>query len=285
MRAIIIPETETHVIRSQYVDQNYWAQVSRPPVSEENHDFHPVIYMTDGNMFFEAVRTMSLFMQTSGEVPPHYLVAINYPGPTEVSGLMLRNRDLMPPYAREVLWDHAMQMGENAPFDGILPFKPGSDATTASDFMNFIEHELITLIEEQYLADPGDRTFFGYSLGGSFGLHMLFEKPELFQRYIIGSPVTSFRGTDFALEEVKCGVNRLLEHELFMSVGEPEEMDPAYLDYNLVSGFKRLLGFLKSHTPDELSITDVVYPGETHATAWLAAFRDGLRAVFKKTMS
>ena len=43
-------------------------------------------------------------------------------------------------------------------------------------------------IENNYRIDTTDRCFCGHSFGGLLGSHILIEQPELFNRYIIGSP-------------------------------------------------------------------------------------------------
>ncbi len=63
--------------------------------------------------------------------------------------------------------------------------EPGSGQ--AARFLELIEGELIPEIERRYRTIP-DRTLIGYSLGGLFGTYVLFHRPGIFQRYVLGSP-------------------------------------------------------------------------------------------------
>jgi pimeloyl-ACP methyl ester carboxylesterase len=59
-----------------------------------------------------------------------------------------------------------------------------------------------------------DRTLWGYSLGGIFALYTLFQKPNLFQRYII---VDGFDEKYFELEKIYASQHTDLPIRLFIS--------------------------------------------------------------------
>ena len=58
----------------------------------------------------------------------------------------------------------------------------------ADAFLNFITDTLIPHIEQHYDVTSHQRYFFGHSFGGLFGLYILFNRPKLFQHYVIASP-------------------------------------------------------------------------------------------------
>ena len=55
-------------------------------------------------------------------------------------------------------------------------------------FLHFLQEELIPEIELEYRTMPY-RILVGYSRGGSFALHAMLEKPDLFQAFITIDPV------------------------------------------------------------------------------------------------
>ena len=70
-----------------------------------------------------------------------------------------------------------------------IPQAPGAKKNGgAANFLRFIREELQPFIDKEYPTIPSDRGYFGDSLGGLFGLYALFNEPETFNRYIIGSP-------------------------------------------------------------------------------------------------
>ena len=57
----------------------------------------------------------------------------------------------------------------------------------ASKFLKFILDEFIPHISSNYLTDPVERVFYGYSLGGLFGPYTLFHSPETLSKFLIGN--------------------------------------------------------------------------------------------------
>jgi len=80
-----------------------------------------------------------------------------------------RSRDLTPTNSN---FDSMGQKTDKQPTSGGGP-----------KFLEFLEIELIPLIESQYRTRPS-RTFVGHSLGGLTVLHSLLTQPDLFQNYI-----------------------------------------------------------------------------------------------------
>jgi pimeloyl-ACP methyl ester carboxylesterase len=111
-------------------------------------------------------------------------------------GANMRNRDLLP-----------------FPFPGIA-IPPGG-----AQFLKFIEKELIPFVEANFRTVAGDRTLWGYSFGGIFALYALFEKPGLFQRYII---VHGFHEKFIEVEETYASRCTDLPARVFLA-GPPDE--------------------------------------------------------------
>lgn len=54
--------------------------------------------------------------------------------------------------------------------------------------LQFIRKDVISYVESHYRTQPDHRTYFGYSMGGSFGAYILMTQPDAFKNYILGSP-------------------------------------------------------------------------------------------------
>lgn len=96
----------------------------------------------------------------------------------------------------------------------------------ALNHLNFIQNDVIKYIEEKYRTKPNSRTYFGYSLGGTFGAYILLTQPSTFKNYILGSPETLLDDSfiynyDFnTVPEIHD-----VEINIFISTGELERED------------------------------------------------------------
>ena len=281
------PSVETHFIRSHHVDQVFKIQVMCPARHRTEESRFPVVYATDGNLMFDALKGISHSIQTpERDVPRFILVGIGYPSDMPFAGTLLRARDLTFPQYPD--------LGTERPsVDGTLAAVEGTkDFYGAEDFQRFIECELIPVVDQQYETIPGDRTYFGHSAGGGFGLFTLFEKSDLFKSYIVSSPGVTYHGVtpagiryenyDFMLSiarEFIASGKSLDGVKLYLSVGTAEEFEPALTEWRLTSSFYRLANLLKGAGIEGLELTTEAIEGETHATAWPIAFIHGLKAV------
>jgi uncharacterized protein len=285
------PAVETHLIRSHFVSQVFKIQVMRPPQKRGRAQRLPVVYITDGNVAFDVLKGISWAMQGSErESPPFILVAIGYPSDSPCAGSLLRGRDFAFPGCPNYL-DGLEVLRE---WDGILaPDQGAKSFCGAEDFQRFIGKELIPFIDEKCDTVPGDRTYFGHSMGGSFGLFTLFTATPLFRNYVISSPAVSYHGTtpngthyenhDFLLERAReflAAAKSLYGMRLYMSVGTEEQFEPLIANWQFVSSFYRIVALIRGATVPGLTLMTEALSGETHTTAWPIAFMHGVGAVF-----
>ncbi len=248
----------------------------------------PVLYCTDGNFAFDALKGISYSLQKSGrDLPPFIVVGIGYPDECPLAGAVLRARDLtFPGYPRLSI--------DPPPVDGVLLAAEGTrNFHGAEDFQKFIELELIPLIDARYPTTPDARTYFGHSAGGGFGLYTLFTRSELFRNYIISSPGLIYHGEssaavryedyDFVLQDARLFIasgKRLDGVNVHMSVGSEEEFEPGLAQWRLTSSFYRMTALLNGASIPGLRLMTEVFPGETHMSVWPMAFIHGVQAVF-----
>jgi predicted alpha/beta superfamily hydrolase len=145
------------------------------------------------------------------------------------------------------------------------PVKTGG----APEFLDFIERELIPFVSANYACDNQIRMLGGYSFGGLFGLYALFHKPELFQKYFIGSPSIHYgEEITFTYEESYASQHEDLYAEVFMSAGGLEQQTSAHV--------LQMEKLLNSRTYPHLTVKTALFEGESHVSCYPAALSRGL---------
>lgn len=145
-------------------------------------------------------------------------------------------------------------------------------AGQASNHLNFVYNDVIPYVENNYRAEPGDRTYFGYSLGGLFGAYVLLARPDTFKHYILGSPALSQRSAKYIseLEAKTASRQREMSANVFVSIGqlEEDEMDPT----------ERFVSVLQRRSEAGLTLSGLeIIEGSDHGTAFPETVIRGVR--------
>ena len=278
-------------ITSEEIGQSYRIKVASPSrrLTQEGGAY-PVVYLLDSDMSFDMVRQILENLAMAREVPPTILVGVGYPGGLS-EALVDRDRD----YTPTVDEDYARLMGE---WRGQLGQVGG-----ASEFLTFLENDLMPAIERRYPADPEDATVVGHSFGGLLALFALLESPSMFERYLASSPALWWDDDYlFARESAFATDHSRLPVRLFVSAGgwESWEKDQEFLDSSRGPERERLQRF-RSLLQDSMGLSEyvesfaqrlerrrlrdlqlrwVVFPEETHASVTPAAISRGVRYLF-----
>lgn len=263
--------TEQRQLYSKLNNQEYEIYISLPDNYVQGDSTYPVLYLTDANQYFGLIADITRNLQWGSEMPETIIVGIGYPisafkTDDERWGKWLawRMRDLSP--------TNTAQLDKDFGTDNI---KSGG----ASVFLQFMEQELFPFVEKNYRAKSQERTFVGFSLGGLFGLYSLFQKPGLFQYYLIGSPSIWYDNkTVLQTEKTYAASHSDLSGRVFMAVGELEEE----VNSGMVRNMFELNSILKSRKYNGLTSTAVILDGETHMSAPGVCFQRGLRYFFGK---
>ncbi len=157
--------TQVKIIQSTSVEDDFYLYISVPKNYESSEKTYPVLYILDGDMAYGMAASIARYLQFGGNIPELIIVGIGYGTLRKDEGNM-RQRDYSP-----------TEKSSKAGITG-----------GAQNFLNFLTDELFPYIDSTYRTDKNDKTVFGYSMAGLFGLYTLFNKPETFNRYIIGSP-------------------------------------------------------------------------------------------------
>jgi uncharacterized protein len=259
-----IPATEVRRLQSSAVDQEYLISVALPFHYEEHPEKrYPMIYVLDGNMYFEMVVEMVRLMNLCNELPDAIIIGIGYPVNGSLAAsyaqvMHLRIRDFLP------VRDEKGEKFIHERFPIPNPIVSGG----GERFLQFIQQELVPLIEAEYRADPADRTLIGHSWGGEFAYYTLFYQPDLFQRYVVVSAVPTF---DY--EQIYADHHDTLPVRMYMACGEPE-LEGDMADFNLFASTMESRGYAG------FRLTHQLFASCTHCAVVAPAFQVGLVAVF-----
>ncbi len=203
---VSIANSQLRHIRSSIVGQEYQIKIRLPEEYSDTTTLYPVLYLLDGDHAFAMATDIVQYLIYGKHIPDLLIVSTAYDSkkaPHE-GGKNMRNRDLVP-----------------------FP-TPYTDMTPGGvQYLEFFQQELIPFIESNYRVVSNDRTLSGYSFGGLFALYALFEKPSLFQRYII---TDGFENEYFRIEKTYAEQHTDLPIRLFISappsdVGSKEFFD------------------------------------------------------------
>lgn len=236
---VTIPNTETISISSKHTGGDYQIMVGLPEdyASSDAETRYSVVYLLDANYFFGAITDFIRVENLVQEISPLIIVGVGYPEkPLEgrVSD-MLQNPDL---------------------------------------FLEFIADELIPLIDKTYKTETRslDRAIIGHSLGGQFVLYSLFNRPELFNRYVAASPGSPTWDTIIPLEANFAKQHSSLPVSLFMSSGEDE--------FSL-SDIQTMFTTIQDRNYEGLELSFMPFAAASHGSSSIPAFTYGLRFVYR----
>jgi predicted alpha/beta superfamily hydrolase len=138
-------------------------------------------------------------------------------------------------------------------------------------------------IDAKYPTIPEDKGYFGDSLGGLFGLYIMFNQPDTFNRYIIGSP-SAWWDKEVILKQAKKFVDsgKPLNARVFIAVGALEEVGAMGAQYRMVTNVYRIEKMLLSANIEGLRLSTYTFPDETHTSVVPMNYIRGLQAVYDK---
>jgi predicted alpha/beta superfamily hydrolase len=204
--SVSIENTELHTITSKNVpDQTFQIKIDLPEsYFKSDSILFPVLYLTDADYLFGSATDMMEYLRWGGFMGEVIIVGIAYGSKGEGN---MRSRDF----------------STNPDKDGIIG---------ANYFLAFMTNELFPFIEKEYRVNNDDKTLFGFSAGANFGTYVLFTKPEIFNRYIICSPVVGDQNRwAFKLEEQYFQKRKDLPVKVYMSIGAIESYYPPFPDF------------------------------------------------------
>ena len=150
---------------SKITGRTYRIYVAKPPSAPPKGGY-PMIYVLDGAVAFPTAAAQAMMRTLSGGKPA-IVVGVAYPN--ALASMVLRFRDLTP--TQPTGW--TLEMNN---------LKPDAKAYGGGDdFHRFMMEELRPVVAAMNPVDSSDQTLIGYSLGGLFALHVMFQHPDAYR--------------------------------------------------------------------------------------------------------
>ncbi|MEN8227551.1 MAG: alpha/beta hydrolase-fold protein [Bacteroidota bacterium] len=265
---VILERTEIRTLHSDIIGQDFELWISVPKSYSANDTIvYPVMYLLDPYRAFLIVKGfIDVITFPSAYIPEIIIVGIGYGGEDSeamINWALGRIRDMTPVRSTETEEIYRNRF-EALGIDNVEVHTGG-----ASKFLEFIGKELFPFIGSNYRIDTQTRLLSGYSLGGLFGMYVLFHKPDLFNKYLIGSPSIHFKdGITFDYEDDYARKQSDLVADVFISAGELEE--------STSRNVKKMEELLSSQNYENLNLKTVIFDNENHITCYPAALSRGI---------
>ena len=250
-RDVVLSNAHAFVLRDAKRQIGYRIYVALPEGYGEGSKRYPVLYLLDADAAFSLATQAYRLLRVDSTTPDLLLIGIGY----EVAGAARRTRRLQ----------------------DLTPTRIAANSNTGESaaFLRFLTETIIPAIDSLYRTNPGDRAIYGHSLGGLFALYALFERPDVFRRYIVSSPSLWWDGAVVLGYESRFARNRAsLPKSIFMSVGAEEPPD-------MKEWFQPFADSVRSRRYRDVRFTAVVLPEETHLSIVAPGFLRGLRSVYR----
>ena len=264
VRPFTLNRSVTHDLHSDVNGRDYRLFISLPQSYNPKDTTHyRTLYLLDGNPFFPLVQSMHDFFVVGDEVPEMIIVGIGYPLKESVETMGPRTLDLTPTHDPQ--------------FDTMMAKYVGGPVTSggAPSFLKVIKEEVMPFVESMYKTS-GDRALAGHSFGALFATYVLFNEPQLFNRYLLSS-VSFPWDKEMILKQEQAFYekgNKTLNAKVFISVGETE-------GNIMVPPMKQLATAMRAHNYKGLELEEKVFPNESHVSVVATSFSQGLRSLYK----
>jgi predicted alpha/beta superfamily hydrolase len=232
---------DVHKINSKILNEERSIWVRIPLDYGRTQEKFPVIYMLDGHAPQPSMMAGIIEQQAwSGQMPEMILVSIQNTN---------RSRDLTPTD------------------DG-----KGGTVGGGDKFLQFIEKEVMPLVEKNYRTQPF-KIFAGHSLGGLTVVYSFATRPDLFNAYIAASPVLHYDDFYVIKEAEKLfAQKRDLNKTMFLGLGD----EPEYKN-----GWNKFQKLLKDEKPKSFDYEFQEFKDDNHASVVLSVYYAGLRKIFE----
>lgn len=246
--------TNTHItqMKSELTGRDHELIIFLPDSYADSTDKHyPVLYFVDAYWDMPLLNSIHGQLVWDRVLPELIMVGFSYPGENPNYD-ELRTCDLTP-----------TKIADNP------------NAGDGPKFLQFIEETVIPYIESNYRADKNERAISGSSLGGLFTLYAMYEKPQLFKRFISISPAVFWDNAYLSIRDsLYAEKNESLPARLFLSQGSDEyhEFRDPIVDFQAK---------LRERDYKNFALLNYTIKGERHSGVKSDGYSRGLRWVFK----
>jgi predicted alpha/beta superfamily hydrolase len=251
--SVLLADTEVRELTSRVSGRSYLIKIKLPRGYSESAVSYPVLYSTDAETNFGGVSYIVQRLIKDKIIPEILVVGIAYDTDYETF-YDLRTLDLAP--ARDT-----------------------SKETGAEAFNRFLEDELFPFVERNYRASGDGRALYGHSLGGLFGFHVLLNRGQLFDRYLLLSPSLWWQ-CKAIFDDVGRDLQGAATKRLYVATGELENRRHHCRDQSMVDHQREMVRLLEERGLENLVIESEILDRETHRTIFGRGFTNGLRSIY-----
>jgi uncharacterized protein len=153
-------------------------------------------------------------------------------------------------------------------------------------FLRVLEEEVKPFVSTRYRVDSTKQILFGKSLGGLITLRALFRNPTAYAGYVVSSPSIWVNNREILNDEAafskRARAGELRLRILVTSAGEEQYRgdDPKLLAADtarMIDNATELADRLKALNPAKISVSWVIFPGETHVSVSSASISRAVR--------
>ena len=250
------------LVRAEGWDWDHEVRVYLPASYHHTEKRYPTLWVTDNTL---ELMQGALFGDSLGLAPELIVVAVGPPASVNAAEFQRRRS-----------YDFIPDVSLMGPM--FAAAYPAEALGGAPGFLDFLVNQLRPVLAKEYRMDLDDQGYAGHSGGGQFGLYVLLNKPESFDKYIISSPAVYQPWLD--MEERWYADNKDLKAEVFMSAGEAEVAHPIWSASQVVSTVATMAERLTVRNYPSLKLTVRIFPGEDHLTVTPIAYTRGIRALW-----
>jgi len=191
-----IPNTEVVPLKNSKSGEQYELYIQLPVTYSDNSDKkYPVLYVTDGPENFKLLSGAAEYLMEN-------VILVGISWQRGVAAVDSRHWDYSPKWLK------------------LETYKTGN----ADNYLSFIRNDVFKYVEKNYRTASNNRTYFGFSMGGLFGTHVLLTQPETFNNYILGSPYLARDLSKYYQFDKSLPLrNNNLKVNVFLSYGELEK--------------------------------------------------------------
>jgi len=212
-------------MHSKILNEERAVFVYTPTGYQNSQQKYPILFLLDGGAHFLHSTGINQFLALQGRMPRMIIVGIPN---------VNRNRDFTPTVV------------EGRPISG------GADK-----FLDFMEKELMPVIENNYRVHPY-RILFGHSLTAMFGVHTLATRSNLFNAYIAASPFL-MHDNEIVIKEMESFLEESsnINKYLYLTIGD----EPEYF-----KSLDKITTLLQKEAPADLKWKYEKMESEDHGT-------------------
>ena len=265
------------LIQGEQLPWPHEVRVSLPPTYKLNASANfPVLWLTDGALYFGAASEMASLYATLGHMPHIIIVSIGHPrDESRTLFQQKRSRDFIfsdyQPFDLTDSKDPALLKHLKANPSGSLS-EERRTYLHGAQFLDFIVDELRPQLAQNYRF-ANDHILFGHSGGSMFVARSLFQRPGAFDRYIMSSGLSydAFKASaDYA------AAHNDLPARLFIAAGDSETEYSSRASQRLVSNTMRFAEDLVLGEFPSLDLEVRLYRDQNHATVPFITLSEGL---------